>query len=131
MENVQNSAALHNIYRVKAFSWTPSAISASGSPVRSNGGTLKEKYYCRYKDHNNKMKDTVVILHWAEKQFSIMALAYVQKIFYNMTKKELCKDDPDHPVDDHGHVDVELEGVEMEYNNTVSNRVKLTPEKSH
>ena len=80
MESVKNSAALLSIYRVKAISWTPSAISASGGPVRNIDGTLKGRYYCRYKDHNDKIKDIVVITHWAEKQFSVMALAYVQNL---------------------------------------------------
>ena len=54
-----------------------------------------------------------------------MALAYGQKFAYNMTKKELCKDDPDHPTNDHSYVDAELDGVEMEFDITVYHRVKF------
>ena len=78
MKNLQNSTALPHLYRIKAIFWTSSAISASGGSAKNNDGNLKGKYYCRYKDHNNKMKDTVVITHWAEKQFSLVALAYAQ-----------------------------------------------------
>ena len=86
---------------------------------------MKEKYYCKYKDHNDKMKDTVVVTHWAKKQFSVVALAYAQKFAYSMTKTELCLDDPDHPMNDQGYVDAKLEGVEMEFESIVYHRVKL------
>lgn len=99
MEKVITTAMLWNIHKVKAISWTPSAITASGGPVKNADGTLKRKYYCRYENDFKKMKDTVVVTNWAERHFSVVAFAYAQKFAYSKTKVELVKDNKGHNID--------------------------------
>ena len=43
-------------------------------------------FFGRYKDHIDKMKNTTVVMHWDEKQISVVVLCYAKKFAYSMTK---------------------------------------------
>ena len=65
------------------------------------------------------MKETCVFIHWAENNFSMVALAYAQRFAYQLSTNELCKDNNEKLLTQHGYVNIEGENVKIELDNSV------------
>ena len=78
-------AALSNVKQVKYLAWVPET-SPSGEKLLNQDGTLKGKYVCKYiqdqKRNKNNLKEMTVGTDWVEKNFSVILLAYIQRLGY-------------------------------------------------
>ena len=85
-EESRTLASLDNVRKVKSIAWVPQASSKGIKPTFDNN-TLKGKYVVRY-ENGPEMKDITVKSDWAERNFSVVALACAQKLAYDQIEKQ-------------------------------------------
>ena len=87
LEAIKTLASLNNVKRVKYLAWEPE-VTSKGDIMYYHDGTLKGEYICIYKEkvpnQKSEYKTVAVSCDWAERNFSIIALAYAQRLGYQV-----------------------------------------------
>ena len=78
LKEAKTLALLDNVHAVKCIAWVPEC-SSNGNKLTHEDGTLKGKYIVKYEEHHQDgptvLRDVKVSNDWAEKNFSVVALA--------------------------------------------------------
>lgn len=90
LEEAKIAALLTNVNKVKQIAWIP-VVTTQGNKVKHTDGTLKGRYAVMVEETNKNKQTSLtevnVEANWTERQFSIVALAYAQKVAYEYTHK--------------------------------------------
>ena len=123
-------AALTNVYLVKYICWIPDR-DIDGDKLLNKDNTLMGKYVCRYQeqqaDNTTVLKDITVGTHWAEMNFSVVALAYAQRLGYEVSQKLSYTDNDGNLLTTKGFLNIEVENVLVEMDEVQFNRIRYIP----
>ena len=123
-------AALTSVEKVKYLCWVPE-LSAEGEQLENWDNTLRGKYVCKYRkqqsDGTYNLLEITVGTDWVEKNFSVVALSYIQRLGNQVSQSLPYQDETGNQHSMKGFVDIEAENVTVEMETVLFNRFRYVP----
>jgi hypothetical protein len=137
LKAAKQEARLAQVQSVKYIAWKPE-VKASGRPQFHDDGTLKGTYVCKYKATKDEFNEVEVGADWAERNVSVVALAYAQQKAYEHSETVEVVDEQGKVRRVRGFVSVENElaksfvsveneGVDITFENHNIHKIRYLP----